>query len=457
MSFSGKSDAEAQKQLELFQSIGKLGGIGEGIDVPILLNYAQSNQAKSKQAQIKLDKLANQKDLSKVSFAVEIVGQKALDELVARGQDWEKMPDEERRTFLTTSILALELQGNPELQKAYLNWQKQAGNTGKSFAEYAGYAGYKVSEASAEDTAKIPGMEDGSDSGGGPTGSPLDDIVKKLRDVRKATQELTMGWNDSGNALKKLAKETLGFGGLAQKLRGEGAGQNTIDFITGLSAEDYDKYKSMFKDIKVLQQSLNSIAIGDYVEGQRKIASDSKNQAVAFNVLTKSGMSLAGAYDAIKDSSFAAAVAQAKGAEVLKLVKERQLTLKEIFDKDMKTNQYSNQFDPGFDAAMKLFDIQEKLIRQKRKGELNAQQLIIDNSNKQIKLARNIQDANNYQIARYEDGLKSISDQAEAITEKYDKQFAALDKISPIVREVVPFPLYEPIVPPLTVELNPAK
>jgi TP901 family phage tail tape measure protein len=432
MSFSGKSDAEAQKQLDLFQSISKLGGIGEGIDVPILLNYAVSNQAKSKQAQIKLDKLANQKDLSKVSFAVEIVGQKALDELVARGQDWEKMPDEEKRTFLTTSILALELQGNPELQKAYLNWQKQAGNTGKSFAEYAGYAGYKVSEASAKDTAKIPGMEDGSDSSGGPTGSPLDDIVKKLRDVRKATQELTVGWNDSGNALKKLAKETLGFGGLAQKLRGEGAGQNTIDFITGLSPEDYDKYKSMFKDIKVLQQSLNSIAIGDYVEGQRKIASDSKNQAVAFNVLTKSGMSLADAYDAIKDSSFAATVAQAKGAEVLKLVKERQLTLKEIFDKDISTGQYSNQFDPGFDAAMKLFDIQEKLIRQKRKSELSAQQLIIDNSNKQIKLARNIQDANNYQIARYEDGLKSISDQAEAITEKYNKQFAALDKISKI-------------------------
>jgi len=430
MSFTGKSDAEAQKQLELFQSIGKLGGIGEGINVPILLNYAEDNQAKSKQAQIKLDKLSNQKDLTK-EFAVQIVGQKALDELVARGQDWEKMPDEEKRTFLTTSILTLELQGNPELQKAYLNWQKQAGNTGKSFAEYAGYAGFKVSEDSATDTAKIPGGEDPNNSGG-PTGSPLDDIVKKLRDVRKATQEMTVGWNDSGNALKKLAKETLGFGGLAQKLRGEGAGQNTIDFITGLSPEDYDKYKSMFKDIKVLQQSLNSIAIGDYVEGQRKIASDSKNQAIAFNVLTKSGMSLADAYDAIKDSSFAAAVAQAKGADVLKLVKERQLTIKQIFDKDISTNQYSNQFDPGFDAAMKLFDIQEKLIRQKRKGELDAQQLIIDNSNKQIKLARNIQDANNYQIARYEDGLKSISDQAEAITEKYDKQFAALDKISKI-------------------------
>ena len=282
------------------------------------------------------------------------------------------------------------------------------------------------------DDSKVPGAEDDEKSGGGPTGSPLDDIVKKLRDVRKATQEMTMGWNDSGNALKKLAKETLGFGGLAQKLRGEGAGQNTIDFITGLSAEDYDKYKSMFKDIKVLQQSLNSIAIGDYVENQRKSAADSKNQALAFNILTKSGMSLAGAYDAIKDSSFAAAVAQGKGADVLKLVKERQLSLKQTFDTAISTNQYSSQFDPGFDAAMKLFDIQERLIRQKRKGELDAQQLIIDNSNKQIKLAQNIQNANNYQIARYEDGLKSITDQAEKITEKYDKQFAALDKISKI-------------------------
>jgi TP901 family phage tail tape measure protein len=431
-SFETKTPEESRKELEAFNAIRQLAMVGEGVEVSVLLDYAQTSGASAKISKM-LEEINNTsaKDLT-LDFAVRTVGQEALDELVARGQDWEMMPEDQRRNFLAASTAMLNLKGDPTFVKAYKNWSLQAGNIGKSIEDFIGYGGYKVTEQKLADTSVGADAEQESEGGGGPTGSPLDDIVKKLRDVRKATQELTMGWNDSGNALKKLAKETLGFGGLAQKLRGEGAGQNTIDFITGLSAEDYDKYKSMFKDIKVLQQSLNSIAIGDYVENQRKSVADSKNQAIAFNVLTKSGMSLAGAYDAIKDSSFAAAVAQAKGADVLKLVKERQLSLKQIFDTAISTNQYSSQFDPGFDAAMKLFDIQEKLIRQKRKGELNAQQLIIDNSNKQIKLARNIQDANNYQIARYEDGLKSISDQAEAITEKYDKQFAALDKISKI-------------------------
>ena len=431
-SFETKTPEESRKELEAFNAIRQLSMVGEGVEVSVLLDYAQTSGASAKISKM-LEEINNTsaKDLT-LDFAVRTVGQEALDELVARGQDWEMMPEDQRRNFLAASTAMLNLKGDPTFVKAYKNWSLQAGNIGKSIEDFIGYGGYKVTEQKLADTSVGADAEQESEGGGGPTGSPLDDIVKKLRDVRKATQELTMGWNDSGNALKKLAKETLGFGGLAQKLRGEGAGQNTIDFITGLSAEDYDKYKSMFKDIKVLQQSLNSIAIGDYVENQRKSVTDSKNQAIAFNVLTKSGMSLAGAYDAIKDSSFAAAVAQAKGADVLKLVKEQQLSLKAIFDSGMASKQYSSLFDPGFDAAMKLFDIQEKIIQQKRKGELNAQQLIIDNSNKQIKLARNIQDTNNYQISKYEDGLKSISDQAEVITEKYDKQFAALDKISKI-------------------------
>jgi TP901 family phage tail tape measure protein len=431
-SFESKTPEESRKELEAFNAISQLSQIGEGIDVPILLDYAQSSGASAKISKM-LEEINNTsaKDLT-LEFAVKTVGQEALDELVARGQDWQMMPEDQRRNFLAASTALLNLKGDPGFIKAYKNWALQAGNAGKTINDFIGYGAYKVTEAKMPDTSAAPDAEDDANAGGGPTGSPLDEIVKKLRDVRKATQELTVGWEASGSALRKLAKETLGFGGLAQRLRGQGANQNVIDFVTGLSPDDYDKYKSMFKDVKVLQTSLNNIAIGDYIESQRKSVADSRNQAIAFNVLTKSGMSLSNAYDAIKDSAFAAAVAQAKGADVLKLVKERQLSVKETFDLAIASKQYSSQFDPGYDAAMKLFDIQEKIIRQKRKGELDAQQLIIDNSNKQIKLARNIQDANSYQIARYEDGLKSITDQAEAITEKYDKQFAALDKISKI-------------------------
>lgn len=431
MSFSGKSDAEAQKQLDLFQTISKLGAIGEGINVPIMLEYAQDNSAKGKLVSQTLELMKNKKVITK-EFAVQTVGQEALNELAARGQEWERMPEEQRRTFVATTMAVLKLGGDPQMQKAWRNWQSQAGNAGKSFAEFAGYGGFKVTEAAAPDISPAKDGEEENNGGGGPTGSPLDDIVKKLRDVRKASQELTVGWEASGAALKKLAKEALGFGGLTDKLRKQGAGQNVIDFITGLSPEDYDKYRGMFKDIKVLQTSLNNIAIGDYMENQRKISADSINQAVAFKRLTEAGMSLSDAYEAVKDSSFAAAVAQEKLSNIGKLVAQRARTIKEEFDAAMKMGDYSKFFTPGYDAAMKIFDVQEKLIRLQRKAEIDQQQKIIDTSNRQIKLAQNVQAANNYQISRYEDGLNTIDEQADAIKEKYDKQFEALDKISKI-------------------------
>ena len=71
-------------------------------------------------------------------------------------------------------------------------------------------------------------------------------------------------------------------------------------------------------------------------------------------------------------------------------------------------------------------------MKLRRQAEIDQQQAVIDTADIQIKNAQNIQDANNYQIARYEDGLKTIDDQANEITKKYDKQFESLDKISKI-------------------------
>ena len=72
------------------------------------------------------------------------------------------------------------------------------------------------------------------------------------------------------------------------------------------------------------------------------------------------------------------------------------------------------------------------MIRLAKKSETDKQQKIVDNANAQIKIAQRVQAANDYLASRYEDGLKTIDDQANEITKKYDKQFESLDKISKI-------------------------
>ena len=81
---------------------------------------------------------------------------------------------------------------------------------------------------------------------------------------------------------------------------------------------------------------------------------------------------------------------------------------------------------------MKYFEIQEKMIRLVKKGEIDKQQKIVDNANAQIKIAQRVQAANDYLASRYEDGLKTINDEAEKISNKYDEQFKSLDKIQKI-------------------------
>jgi hypothetical protein len=435
------NDQEAQDTIDFYEQLTMTGG---ELDIAYLVNYYENN----KDARDNLNNLYDQikENKGKLSYDVattflppEYLG--AIDK-----EYFDKLTENERQVYLNEIATVMSIQdktvfdGDPEVQK-WLGEPASIGGGEKyrnaSFPvqkqQYANALGQKKTNAMDPTVATPTEPEDDAGSGGGPTGSPLDDIVKKLRDVRKATQELTVGWDASGKALKKLSKETLGFGGLAQKLRGQGANQNTIDFITGLSAEDYDKYKSMFKDINELQKALNDIALGDFQNDQEKIVAQSEDQTAAFNKLVAAGMPVADAYEAIKNDAFAAAVASDKTNKSLtSIVSSKAKAIAAQFRNAMNIGNYGEAFDPGYNAAMKYFEIQEKMIRLAKKSETDRQQKIVDNANSQIKIAQRVQAANDYLVARYDDGLKTINDEAEKINKKYDKQFESLDKIQKV-------------------------
>jgi hypothetical protein len=439
---SATNDEEAQKLIDFNEQLTLTGG---ELDIAYLVNYY--NAPGSEKAKEDLMKIYDdiKKNKGEIEYNVltnimppEYVG--AVDK-----EYFDKLTENEQQVYLNEIATVMSIQdktvfdGDPQVQQ-WLNEPASLGGGEKfrnsSFPvqkqQYANALGQKKTNAIDATVAKeVEPIEPGS--GGGPTGSPLDDIVKKLRDVRKATQELTTGWDASGKALKKLSKETLGFGGLAQKLRGQGANQNTIDFITGLSAEDYDKYKSMFKDINQLQKALNDIALGDFQNDQEKIVSQSEDQTKAFNKLVAAGMPVADAYETIKNDATAAAIASDKTNKSLtNIVSSKAKAIAAQFRNAMNLGNYGEAFDPGYNAAMKYFEIQEKMIRLVKKGEIDKQQKIVDNANAQIKIAQRVQAANDYLASRYEDGLKTINDEAEKISNKYDEQFKSLDKIQKI-------------------------
>ena len=438
---SAKTDEEAQDIIDFNEQLTMTGG---ELDVAYLVNYYENN----KDARDNLNNLYDQIKANKGKLDFDVATKFLPPEYLGaiNKEYFDKLTQNQKQVYLNEIATVMSIQdetvfkGDPEVQK-WLNEPASIGG-GEKFRNlsfpaqkqaYADALGQKKTKAMDATVPTPIDDEEGAGGGGGPTSSPLDDIVKKLRDVRKATQELTTGWDASGKALKKLSKETLGFGGLAQKLRGQGANQNTIDFITGLSAEDYDKYKSMFKDINELQKALNDIALGDFQNDQEKIVSQSENQTAAFNKLVAAGMPVADAYEAIKDDAFAAAVATEKTNKSLtSIVSSKAKAIAAQFKNLMDTKQYEAAFSPGYNAAQKYFEIQEKIIRLGKKGEIEKQQKIVDNSNAQIKIAQRVQAANDYLASRYEDGLKTINDEAEKINNKYDEQFKSLDKIQKV-------------------------
>jgi len=420
-----KTPKEAEKMLTFFGDITKT---GEVLDVGVAVEYLQKNPNVANNLQETIANIKAQKGKISLEVAATILGAKEMEALRSDQEYFNSLPAEQQKVYLQTLTTMAEVTGNNS--KEFLAWQ--AAHPGQNPNGYFTGAAQQLTKAEAL-KEEVPNG-DGSEGNTGPTSSPLDELVKKIRDTRKATEELTTGWDASASALKRMVKQGIdGFKGLSQTLRSQGANQNTIDFITALSPEDYNKYKSLFKDMKTLQSAINFAELGAYQDSQEKIIADTDNQTIAFNKLVAAGMDSATAYEAVQNTGFAAAVATEKlGKNMKKIVDTTTAANLKKIKGFLNTGQYSQAFDPGYNLAQRYFDVQEKLMKLRRQAEIDQQQAVIDTADIQIKNAQNIQDANNYQISKYEDGLNTINDQADEITKKYDKQFESLDKISRI-------------------------
>jgi len=89
--------------------------------------------------------------------------------------------------------------------------------------------------------------EAGGGGGGGPKASDLDDLLRRLKEIRQSTIEMTQGWVESRNALDRLFNdggEIKIFEGIEQQMRRLGAGEDLISMIIGMDPEDYERRKN---------------------------------------------------------------------------------------------------------------------------------------------------------------------------------------------------------------------
>jgi TP901 family phage tail tape measure protein len=323
-----KTPKEAKKQLELFQRISQSGTV---VEQDVLLNYYNKNPKAAEALQKSLSEIDSLKGKSTIDVVAKtvVLGADEMALLKADQEYFDKLPAEQQKVYLQNMKVMMSMEGDPAMQLAYKNWLGEEGNAGKTFEQYVTAKTQQVTETST-DTTKPPPTP-GASSGNKVQSSPLDDIVKKLRDVRKNQIKVTEGWSASSKALNSLfgGKKTLdAFSGIENDLRKIGGSEDLISLIVGMDPKEYEKKKnSLFKfdnkgniiglkkDAKNIQEALNSVAMGDFNSKTEAETEVIKDQAVAFAKLSSIGIPVADAYAMVEDAGLAQAIAMEKNSK----------------------------------------------------------------------------------------------------------------------------------------------
>jgi hypothetical protein len=292
--------------------------------------------------------------------------------------------------------------------------------------------------------------EETSGGGSGPSASPLDDMLKKLRDLRKNQIGVTKGFEASAAAINKLFGGGAGinlFSGIENDMRRLGAGEDLISAIAGMDPEEFEKQKNTlfnfdkqtgeiigFKEQLVnIGRALSAIALGQYVSDQQKSAKESRNQVLAFHQLRAAGYSVAEAYEAVEDASVAAAIAtgDVTREQINTMLAELRAAQDAMREAARLTPEGLQEvFEDGFNKAMEAFDAQERKLTLDYELKIADDQKLVTDAENQIAAIR-------YMMDDYEADLKGIQDQEEDINDIYDEKLEALEKMRKVNQKLL--------------------
>jgi TP901 family phage tail tape measure protein len=337
--FEKDSDA-----LDFTKNIIKLNNLNAVIPSDVMVSYYVDPKNKEQYEKLNkmLDAIEGSKDLTAeivYNIIPNIKGTAAFDEAY-----FNTLTEDQQKVY-TTTIASLINIPEPTIIESedFKAWRKESGPKGgagvtgsKSYIvqKYIEAQGNKAVTDGVQVGVKAPVTTGGGGGGSKVKSSPLDDIVKKLRDVRKNQIKVTEGWSASRKTLDSLfgGKKTIDvFSGIENDVRGLGGSEGLIEFIVGMDPKEYeDKKKSLFKfdnkgniialkrDAKNIQEALNSVTLGDFNSKMQSDLQATKDQKIAFDKLQSLGVPVADAYEMITDAAVAQAIAQEKNSKTVK-------------------------------------------------------------------------------------------------------------------------------------------
>jgi TP901 family phage tail tape measure protein len=320
-----KSNKQAQKFQDFY---GQLAMYGNNIPVGISVDYFLKNPTAQLAVQGIIDKINAKNGKMDFDFVVNTLGAEGLAAVNADLAYWNTLDAASQKVYTTAIAYQLQLQGDADQQAAFKAWQAE--NKGKGPTEYINFAQVKaeaITRSSKDGTLPVVPASGGGGGGAKVQTSPLDELLKRLRDVRKNQIQVTEGWGKSQKALNKLfggSKTIKIFSGIENDLRKIGAGEDLIDLITGMDPKEYEaKKKSLFKfdkgnivglkdNARSIQDAIASISLGEFVSDQEKMSKQIGNQTTALTRLKVAGVEGSVALEAVADATFAAAIANKK-------------------------------------------------------------------------------------------------------------------------------------------------
>jgi TP901 family phage tail tape measure protein len=437
-----KVPIQARKVLDVFETVQKAGGV---LEMEAVLNAYMADEDAGDEL---IDQLAEFKARQEEGPITSIIIQEVFgrDAMNAVMKDWEYFSNLDRdmqTVYMTLVKTAFEtIENDPGAYNAWAAVQKAAGKdySKEAYAHDTGFKG--TTEVQAMRDLEQDMAEDPGGGSGGPAASSLDEILKKLRDVRKNQVGVLKGFEASAAAINKLFGGGAGinlFSGIENDMRRLGAEEDLIDLIVGMDPEEFEKQKNTlfnfdkqtgeiigFKDqLQNVGRALSAIALGQYVSDQQKSAKESRNQVLAFNQLRAAGYSVADAYEAVQDASVASAIAtgnftREQMATMLQELKAAQAAMKEAAR--LTPEGLQEVFEDGFSKAMEAFDVKERKLTLEYEFKIKDDQALVTEAQNQI---ASIQ----YELDDYEADLRRIEIQEEAINKTYDTKLEALEKV----------------------------
>ena len=359
------------------------------IPAKIAVDYFLKNPKVAANLEETIDKIEGSKGEKSIEFYANIIGGKALAALNSDAAYFNTLDKNQELTYTTAIAYQLSLEGDADQQAAFKAWQAE--NKGKGPTDYINFAAANAKAITKASGDKSVGIDTGDKDGNKKQvqASPLDELLKKLRDVRKNQIKVTEGFAASSKALNKLfggKKDIKIFSGIENDLRRLGGSEGLIEMIVGMDPKEFEAQKkklfefdkktgeiTKIKDTaRSISDAIASISLGDFMSAQQRVSVEVQNQYIALDRLTEAGIDSSLALEAVSDATFAAAIANKnlKPDQIKKLAAEWKKSTKAATD--YKNVQALVALGTRFDQEEKALKELSKVFGQYTQAEMDA-------------------------------------------------------------------------------------